>query len=638
MAMAWSKAGVGHAVKDVLVRDPVVMAASLPRFLAPGDSSRMAIELTHVEGPPGDMTLSIDAAKGHLAIAPEAAVQTIRLPQGGRARLDVPLTARTVGDEALTIRLRTPDGRDLIKALTLGVRANAPAIARTRAIPLPPGGEVTLGADALADLVPGTDSVLVSAGGAGRIDIPGVLMALDRYPFGCSEQLVSRALPLLYLDQVALAAGLPADAHVGERVRTGVDEVLANQSASGGFGVWGGGAEDAWLDAYVTDFLTRARERGHAVPTVAFDNALDNLRNRLAYAGDFSDGGEDLAYALYVLARNGRAAIGDLRYYAETKLDAFATPMAKAQIAAALALYGDRPRSDAAFRAALADLDRGRDDGSAWRRDFGSALRDTAAILTLAAEAGTQAVDLDALAQRLAARRETASYTSTQDDAWTLLAAQALMQGAARPELSVDGHAQTGPLYRRLDGANLLLRPLVLGNRGNTPQLALVTTTGVPLVPPPPGGNGYRIERAYYDLDGRGLDPAAVTQGQRLVAVLTVTGEGPRQARLILDDPLPAGFEIDNPHLLKAGDLAAIPWLGLEEAAAHTEFRSDRFVAALDRGPRDRAQFQLAYRLRAVSPGRFTHPAASVQDMYRPAQRAWTGTGEVEIKPAPGGR
>ena len=53
--------------------------------------------------------------------------------------------------------------------------------------------------------------------------------------------------------------------------------------------------------------------------------------------------------------RNGRAAIGDLRYYAETKLDAFATPLAKAQIGAALALYGDKPRADAVFRAALGD-------------------------------------------------------------------------------------------------------------------------------------------------------------------------------------------------------------------------------------------------------------------------------------------
>jgi uncharacterized protein YfaS (alpha-2-macroglobulin family) len=92
-----------------------------------------------------------------------------------------------------------------------------------------------------------------------------------------------------------------------------------------------------------------------------------------------------------------------------------------------------------------------------------------------------------------------------------------------------------------------------------------------------------------------------------------------------------------RPVSLRAGDLSAIPWLHLEKAAAHTELRSDRFIAAVDRGPDDRAQPQLAYRLRAVSPGIFNHPAASVQDMYRPQRRAWTATGAMEVRPTGSG-
>jgi uncharacterized protein YfaS (alpha-2-macroglobulin family) len=104
----------------------------------------------------------------------------------------------------------------------------------------------------------------------------------------------------------------------------------------------------------VTDFLTRAREQGHAVQQTAFELALDNLRNQLGYAADFKHGGEGVAYALYVLARNGRVAIGDLRWNLETRLDAFATPMARAQLGAALALYGERERAATAMRSALA--------------------------------------------------------------------------------------------------------------------------------------------------------------------------------------------------------------------------------------------------------------------------------------------
>jgi uncharacterized protein YfaS (alpha-2-macroglobulin family) len=153
----------------------------------------------------------------------------------------------------------------------------------------------------------------------------------------------------------------------------------------------------------------------------------------------------------------------------------------------------------------------------------------------------------------------------------------------------------------------------------------------VPRSPPPAGGNGYRIERSYYDLEGHRVQPTGVRQGERLVAVITVRAERRRAARLIVDDPLPAGFEIDNPSLVRAGDLTDIPWLGLLEQTSHKEFRADRFVAAVERKDKDRGDFQLAYLVRAVSPGTFAHPAATVEDMYRPQLRGWTGQGVVEV-------
>ncbi len=107
-----------------------------------------------------------------------------------------------------------------------------------------------------------------------------------------------------------------------------------------------------WLDAYVTDFLSRARAQGYEVPDLAFRNALDNLRNQVNYAADFDSGGQELAYALMVLAREGAAAIGDLRYYVDVKGDAFSTPLSMAQLGAALASYGDQTRADAMFRRA----------------------------------------------------------------------------------------------------------------------------------------------------------------------------------------------------------------------------------------------------------------------------------------------
>lgn len=631
MAMAWSADGVGHAVGDLLVRDPIVVTPSLPRFLAPGDRSRLLMSLAHVEGPAGETDLRVATTGGHTRIPSEAAEARLTLPEGGRDRITVPIMAETVGDDQLTIDLHTPAGEDLLKTLQVPVRSNAPPTSETRVMALPAGGTLNLDASLLASRMPGTGSLLVSIGGAGRLDVAGLLLSLDRYPYGCTEQITSRALPLLYLNEVAHSVTLTGESEARERVRTAITEILSHQSSNGSFGAWGSAdSGDLWLDAYVTDFLTRARESGQEIPDVAFDMALDNLRNAVAYAPDFSSGGQDIAYALYVLARNARAAIGDLRYYADTKLDAFATPLAKAQLGAGLALYGDRPRADVLFRNALGMLTTTEDDDQ-WRVDFGSKLRDGAALLTLAAEADTPAVDIQALARRLADQWSGASHSSTQEQAWLLLAAHALIEDAAQPELVVDGQPSEGSLYRRVDDTTLSGQPLMIENRGSASLDALVTVTGVPRVPEPAGGNGYRIERAYYDLDGRRVDLSSIAQGERLVAVITVTASAQRQARLIVDDPLPAGLEIDNPNLLKAGDIKNIPWLGLEEQTAHTEFRAERFVAALNRSASAAKQFQLAYRLRAVSPGVFTHPAARVEDMYRPRLRAWTDTGSVEV-------
>src|SRR5690606_28250288 len=108
---------------------------------------------------------------------------------------------------------------------------------------------------------------------------------------------------------------------------------------------------------------------------------------RLAYSEDLTAQGPAIAYSLYVLARNRRAAAGDLRYHADTQLDAFASPMARAQIAASLSLYGDDQRADRAFASAwrLASSHASAEERLS-RADFGSDLRDNAALLALAAE------------------------------------------------------------------------------------------------------------------------------------------------------------------------------------------------------------------------------------------------------------
>lgn len=623
MAVAWSRSGVGQSAADVLVRDPVVVTASLPRFMAPGDRSRLLLELVHADGPAGRVGLDVSAAGVSLDTA--AIPSGVTLADGGKAAFSIPVLADDVGDHSLRVALTTPDGRQLVKTLTLPVRLNDPEIALTRRFVLGSGETFTLDDNVFAGMRPGTGSAAVSAGPLAKLDAPGLLSALDRYPYGCTEQVTSVAMPLLYFGQVATALGQGSQRQVQERIDQAIARVLSHQASNGAFGLWRAGSGDFWLDAYVSDFLSRARAEGHDVPQNAFRMAMDNLRNRVNYAPDFDEGGGDIAYALMVLAREGAAAMADLRYFADVKAEAFSTPLAVAQLGAALAMYGDQTRADALFaRAGRMMQSRMQDEAAIWRADYGSNLRDAAGVLSLAVEAGSDAVDRSQLANHIA---QSGRRFSTQESAWSLLAARALVNDPSVSGLSVNGSPVDGPLVRAFE-AQTQAQPLAIRNESDTPTDVTLTTFGVPDVAPDAGGYGYRIERSYYTMEGEPVQSLTPKVGERFVVVLRVTPFERGEARLMIDDPLPAGFEIDNPNLLRSGDITALDWLDPQEAE-HAEFRSDRFLAAVDW--RSDKAFQLAYLVRAVSPGEFHHPAAQVEDMYRPHYRAQTGAGRLTV-------
>jgi uncharacterized protein YfaS (alpha-2-macroglobulin family) len=137
-----------------------------------------------------------------------------------------------------------------------------------------------------------------------------------------------------------------------------------------------------------------------------------------------------------------------------------------------------------------------------------------------------------------------------------------------------------------------------------------------------------------------------------LVVVLKIEAAEPG-GRILLVDRLPAGLEIENHRLVEGGDLKSLAWLKAAVTPEHVEFRDDRFVAAFNffgrateserrsdseaggadghpqAGPASAAT--VAYIVRAVTPGTFAHPSATVEDMYRPERHARTAAGRIEV-------
>ena len=629
MAVAWSKDKVGRAVGDVIVRDPVVLTTTLPRFLLTGDHAAMQIEIDNVEGQAGDYQVTVQSEapiKVDLGTT-----QTLRLRAKQRDFAVIPISASAAGVATLKVHVAGPGNLALERSYTLAAKPATQILSRRTVKPIATGESLTLSNDLLSDLVPGTGSVSLSVGPSTALDAATLLKALDRYPFGCSEQITSRAIPLLYVNELAVEAHLALDTAIDQRIRDAVDRLLNRQGSDGSFGLWSSGGDDAWLNAYVTDFLTRARERGFAVPDIAFKLALDRLRNFVANAPEPSkDGGRELAYALYVLARNGAAPVGDLRYLADTKLGDVATPIAKAQLAAALAMLGDRARAERVYAAAIDSiapppkLEFG-------RADYGSSLRDAAAVVTLAAEGGASRPEIISAVQKVETARSAVNYTSTQENAWMVLAARALGK-ETHISLDIGSEHRQSPLYRSFRAADLQ-GDVKVTNSGEAPVQAVVSVSGAPLTPEPAAEMGFKIERLYYTLSGEPTDPSKVKQNQRIAVVLKVTEPTPQYGRVIVADYLPAGFEIDNPHLVSSGDTGKLAWIENAVEPVNSEFRDDRFSAAFDRTNRDKAVFAVAYVVRAVSPGKYILPQAYVEDMYRPDRFGRTGTGTVEVTP-----
>jgi alpha-2-macroglobulin len=629
MAVAWSKSKVGQAASDVVVRDPVVLSATLPRFLLPGDHSSVHLDLDNVEGAAGDYTITATSADALAA----GVTQTLSLKAKERGAATVPLAATAAGNGTVRVSVRGPAGFALDRSFVLSVRPPAQILARRTVKPLAKGESLTLSSDLFADLVPGTGALSVSVGSLAAFDAASLLAALERYPYRCSEQITSRALPLLYVGDLAKDAKVAADPMTDQLIRDAIEALLTRQDSNGSFGLWSVGGDDVWLDAYVSDFLTRARERKIAVPDAAFKLAIDRLRNEVANTTDpGKNGGVDLAYALYVLARNGLAPIGDLRYLADAKLDALSTPIAKAQVAAALAMVGDRARAERVYAAALAAITPSQPDLIS-REDYGSTLRDAAAVVALASESGAPRATVQAAVQRVEAARATLRPTSTQEDAWLLLAASAMAKDAGKVALDVNGTPMQKALYRTIRGGDLT-EPLRVTNTGEDQVQAVVTVTGAPVTPEPAAEKGFKIERQTYTLDGDPVDTATVKQNTRLVVLLKVTEAQPQFGRVIVADYLPAGFEIDNPHLVSSGDTGTLSWITDAVDPANTEFRDDRFTAAFERKKDDAPVFSVAYVVRAVAPGKYTRPQASVEDMYRPDRFGRTATATVEVTAA----
>ena len=615
MAVGWLDRKIGAANVDMIVRDPLVAEALLPRFLAPNDETRLAVLLQNVDFPAGEAVAKLSVS-GPLAIT-GATTLTATLAPGARALPATTLRATGVGRGVVTLDIRFPGGFHVSRESAITIRPSRPAQTIVTAGELAPGAELKL--------TPPTDKFLFNTwhasarfGGPVRYDAGAMVRALDDYPFSCLEQATSRGMPLAILPD-----GPTAGPDRAGRLQQMVSLVLDRQRFDGGFGLWSGnGDAEDWLSSYATDFLLRARAAGAVVPDQALHDALKFLNE----AAETSDTSPEIlaeqAYRLYVLAAAGKGLPGAARVLMES-LEQMPTPLSRAQLGAALALAHDQPRAEAAFHAALLAPARGW-----WQIDDGSAARDQLAMAVLLKESGLLPAELSKLIARLPAADFKADALSTQDQAWAAVAAGVLGRGMKDPDIHLASGGPAVGAALQLDG------PVTVKNQGSSSVWQSVAITGVPVQALPAGRAGMRITRSFLALDGSKLDLDHLQQNTVFILLLEGRVDDAEAHNLMITQGLPAGWEIAG-RITAPADGAAVPgmsWLDNLTAPDAEPSADDRYAALLQTAEKQNL-VRFAVRIRAVTPGSYALPGAEIADMYRPALFARQAEARIKVLP-----
>jgi hypothetical protein len=302
------------------------------------------------------------------------------------------------------------------------------------------------------------------------------------------------------------------------------------------------------------------------------------------------------------------------------RIDHLPTPLAKAQLAAALAMAHEADRATAAFAAALAAPAR-----KWWYADYGTALRDQVAIALLLKESGLAPERLQALVAAMPGANLDPDTLSTQEQAWAAAAGAVLGRDGHAAHIQLDGKAQpTAPVV-----TVALTGPATARNLDDRPVWQSVSVTGVPTVALPAARSGMRITRQYFNLDGTPLDLEHLKQNTVFVLLLEGRAEDGQPHQALIQHGLPAGWELAG--RFGGGDTPGPTWLGKLSVPDAQPAADDRYAAVMAL-TNEKPDFRLAVRVRAVTPGTFELPGAEVADMYRPGIFARQAAGKITVQ------
>jgi uncharacterized protein YfaS (alpha-2-macroglobulin family) len=626
---------------------PLMIRPQLPRFLRTGDRFDGTVMLDSLSKQPLDAKLTIHASG---VIATKATVQSLTIPPQGHIPVRFPIEASAVGQGKLVFEVSTakgPSDQVTIEEVVQPIAALETVVVSGE---IPRSGGPTTESKPLGDLglaradVGGFDYRLSTTPLVGLAES---LAGLVEYPYGCTEQLTSRLVPLIRLREMAHDLGVTLPANVEASVRSSLASLLSHQRDDGGFGFWQGSPKsEAWLTVLALGTLSTAEQHGYVVPASAIERARTWLEKPKADGTSVLDPGSR-AMLEDVLAAAKKPRPAELRALAaDPKLPLFGQALVARSLASIDATLARQLLDRIVVQARTSGADATFADEATLdpRAHLSSNARTTAMVLRAMLAIDPRGPLVTKTVRGLLSLRHDGRWLTTQDSAWALAAledARALYRPAA-------GHTTAGLLLDRQRIAKTSFSGLPAGETrtGTIAMSRLLALPGAAVgiesdgerdlyyqgalhyarrePPASPLTHGITIARSLRPL---GSDAVIRVGDYAIVDVAIVTATA--RDLVVVDDPIPAGFEAVN-ESFAAKDwgrpIVADPARGL----THRELRDDRVVSFFDALPVGVTVTR--YALRAVAAGRFALPPAKAECMYAPDVFGRTASTWVETR------
>ena len=615
MVVAAKDGAYGRSEKEVLVRKPLNLLATLPRVLGKDETLQMPITLFSSSDEIKDVSISIKADDKIELLKTQVKVT---FDKAGERMVFIPMRALTLGKSKVEIIAQSQTQAGIVNAKqTIHIPVNAQTLAekRFKKTKIEAGQSWSESADLFG--IEGSQQVALELSLMPPMNLQNRLQYLIGFPHGCVEQTTSKALPQLFLPKLTNLT----DAQLLEsqnNIAAAIDKLARYQAGNGGFSYWPGqGNVHDWASSYAGHFLLLAKDQGYDVPKT-MTNQWQVYQNHAARSWTASSNAatnKQQAYRLFTLALSGNSEIGAMnRFRQQENLD----NLSRWLLAAAYQLAGQQEAAATLASGATLFMNRYTAKESSHDHSFGSTLRDEAMLLiSLLVLNDNENAAL--LAERISNElvKDNRAY-STQTTAFSLLAmasyAQHGEQGKdqnAKLLLNWQGKDQALKLDKAINFLALELAKkdpaIEVKNNSELPVYAQLMSQGIPeLGNELPVSNELDLEVKYFDgSQGNGknsIDLETLEQGKDILVVVNVTNKSIYPLDyLALTVPVASGFEIRDSALES----------GLFD---YQDTRDDRIHTYLKLAVGESKT--LEFRINATYQGRYYQPAVMINDMY----------------------